>query len=102
MSDTVSSEHNPWTEWRPADPITLAPINAWPPRPAATLKWLFGFPGYLWPQNAFWLGITLFTWVFLTPELSVMKSFEFWWIALLFARNLAFILILFGGLHLYF
>ena len=102
MSDTVFNERNARGEWRPAEPIALAPINAWPPRPTATFKWLFGFPGYLWPQNAFWLGITLLTWTFLTPELSAMKSFEFWWIALLFARNLAFILVLFGGLHLYF
>ena len=31
-----------------------------------------------------------------------MKSFELWWIALIHARNMGFILVLFGGLHLYF
>ena len=84
-------------EWRPAGPITLAPINAWPPRPAATTKWLLGFPGFLWPYNAFWLVVTLLTWTYLTPELAAMASFEAWWVGLLLARNLAFVLILFGG-----
>jgi len=102
MTDAASSDTNVGGAWRPSGPIALAPINAWPPRPAATFKWLFGFPGYLWPQNAFWLGITLITWVFLTPPLAAMQSFELWWIALLFARNLGFVTVLFGGLHLYF
>ena len=102
MTDVVSEERNSLGEWRPAAAITLAPINAWPIQPRATAKWLFGFPGYLWPHNAFWLVITVFTWVFLTPELAVMTSFEFWWVGLLYVRNLAFITVLFGGLHLYF
>ena len=101
MSDAVYGERNARGEWRPKEPIFLAPINNWPLQPAETFKWLFGFPGYLWPLNAFWLGITLFTWFFLTPELAAMKSFQFSWIALLLARNLALVLILFGGLHLY-
>ena len=101
MSHAVYGERNARGEWRPKDPIPLAPINTWPPQSAATFKWLFGFPGYFWPLNAFWLGITLFTWFFLTPELSTMKSIAPSWIALVFGRNLALVLILFGGLHLY-
>lgn len=99
VTDTTGDAPAPW---RPAGPIALAPINAWPPRPAETIKWLFGFPGYLWPYNAFLLGITLITWAFLTPPLAAMQSFELWWIALLFARNLALIAVFFGGLHLFF
>jgi sterol desaturase/sphingolipid hydroxylase (fatty acid hydroxylase superfamily) len=89
-------------DWRPAAPIALPPTIAWPPRPLATLKWLFGFPGYLWPMNALWLAVSLVTWFFLTPSLDSMRTFEAWWIALLLARNLGLVLLLFGGLHLYF
>ena len=53
MTDIAANERNARGDWRPAKPIALAPINNWPPRPAALVKWLFGFPGYLWPQNAF-------------------------------------------------
>jgi sterol desaturase/sphingolipid hydroxylase (fatty acid hydroxylase superfamily) len=102
MTDIAANERSARGDWRPAKPLALAPINHWPPRPAALGKWMFGFPGFLWPQNACWLGIAVLTWAFLTPELSAMKSLELWWIALIHARNMAFILVLFGGLHLYF
>ncbi|MDP6952350.1 MAG: hypothetical protein QGF53_06275, partial [Alphaproteobacteria bacterium] len=69
---------------------------------AATLTFLFGVPGYLWPQNAFWLAIAALTWTYLTPDLATMATFELWWIGLIFARNLAYVLLLFGGLYLYF
>ncbi len=102
MTDASSELRNLDSDWTPAIPIALAPINHWPPRPLLVLKWFSGFPGYLWPYNAFWLGVTLVTWAYLTPELAAMKSFEIWWIGLLAVRNLAFILVLFGGLHIYF
>lgn len=102
MTDTTASGRNARGEWRPEDKIALAPINYWPPRPGTVLRWFLGFPGYLWPYNAFWLGVTLVTWTWLTPDLAAMKSLELWWIALLLGRNLALTTLLFGGLHLYF
>jgi len=102
MTDIAANERNARGDWLPAKPIALAPINNWPLRPKALAKWLFGFPGYLWPQNAFWLGIAVLTWAYLTPDLATMKNFELWWIALIHLRNMAMILALFGGLHLYF
>lgn len=87
-------------DWRPAARIALPPIYAWPPRPRAVAKWLFGFPGFLWPMNSLTLSIAVVTWCFLTPDLAAMKSFEAWWIAILLLRNLALVLAFFGGLHL--
>jgi sterol desaturase/sphingolipid hydroxylase (fatty acid hydroxylase superfamily) len=102
MAEAAYGRRDARGDWRPDEPIELPPTIAWPPRPLATLKWLFGFPGYLWPMNALWFAISLVTWFFLTPDLSSMQGFEVWWIALLFARNFALVLALFGGLHLYF
>ncbi len=102
MTDATLHERDDRGNWQPAEPIALAPINAWPPRPVAVVKWLFGFPGYIWPYNLFWLGVTLVTWAYLTPELATMATFELWWIAVIYVRNLALIALLFGGLHLYF
>ena len=87
--------------WRPARPHEFPPLYAWPPRPAAMLKWLFGFPGYLWPVNGTFLVIALVTWFFLTPDLAGMRSFEPGWIAFVFLRNLVLTFLLYGGLHLY-
>ncbi len=99
MNSPSTNERNQQGEWRPAHPIVSAPITAWPPQPAKTLKWLFGWPGFLWPENIFWLAVSVCTWAFLTPELSTMKSFELWWVALLYVRNFIFITVLFGGMH---
>lgn len=102
VTDGTASGRNARGEWRPEGKIVSAPINHWPPRPGAVLRWFFRFPGYLWPSNAFLFVVTLVTWTWLTPELAAMKSLEIWWIALLLGRNLALTLLLFGGLHLYF
>jgi len=99
MNDTDVNPRNDKGEWRPAKPIVSAPISAWPPQPAKTLKWFFAWPGFIWPENLIWLGISVFTWLFLTPSLSSMQTFEVWWVALLFARNLLLVLLLFGGMH---
>ena len=99
MGETDHNLRNDRGEWSPAAPIVSAPISAWPPQPAKTLKWLFAWPGFIWPENLIWLGISVFTWVFLTPALSSMQTFELWWVALLFARNLCLIVLLFGGMH---
>ena len=104
MTEAVINERNERNErgeWRPAYPVTQPPVSTWPPRPLATFKWLFGAPGFIWPENLFWFSITLLTWAYLTPDLATMGTFEVWWIALLYARNFAFILLLFGGMHYY-
>lgn len=101
MTDTSMNDRDAKGDWRPKGLICLPPIYAWPPSPAKISKWFVGFPGYLWPLNALVLLITLGTWVFLTPDLDQMKTFELWWIALILARNLGLTLAFFGGLHLY-
>lgn len=101
MSSDATTTRNASSGWRPADRIALPPIYSWPPRPVAVAKWMFGFPGYLWPTNSLTFGIALVTWFFLTPELMAMQTFEVWWIAFLLGRNLLLTLIFYGGLHLY-
>ncbi len=100
MTDTASTQRDERGDWRPANPVVLAPINNWPPNPKAITQWLFGWPGYLWPYNAFWLLMAVVTWAFLTPSLQAMQSIEAWWVGVLLARNVGFILLLFGGLAL--
>ncbi len=99
MNETTMNQRDEHGNWRPAEPIVSSPISAWPPQPVKTLKWIFGRPGLIWPENLFWLAVSVFTWVVLTPSLASMKTFELWWIAILFARNVAFIVLLFGGMH---
>lgn len=99
MSDALIPERNRRGEWNPGKAIESAPIMSWPLVPGKIFKWVFGWQGFIWPENIFWLGVAVFTWAFLTPSLATMASFELWWIALLYARNLVMVALLFGGMH---
>lgn len=101
MTDTVSMQRDEHGDWRPPNPLALAPINDWPLNLNRLARWFFCWPGYLWPYNALWLVVAVLTWLYLTPSLQSMQVIEAWWIGVLFARNSALILLLFGGLHLY-
>lgn len=54
----------------PPYPIEYAPLFCWPPRPKATLKWLFGYPGFIWPWHLLFFLITAATWFWLQPSLE--------------------------------
>jgi len=101
MSTGIPSARDERGDWRPSELVALPPIYARPLKLGAVLKWFFGVPGFLWPMNTITLCISLLTWYALTPELGAMKSFEVWWIGLLLARNLALVLAIYGGLHVY-
>jgi sterol desaturase/sphingolipid hydroxylase (fatty acid hydroxylase superfamily) len=88
--------------WRPPYPVRYAPLFTWPPRPLRFLKWLFGYPGFLWPVHSFFVGLALLTWYVLQPPLSQAVKLEFGWIALMYLRNMALMWLLFGGHHLVF
>ena len=90
------------SETTPETPIVQPPIFVWPPRPIAALKYLGGIPGYFVPLNFLYMGLAIITWFALTPDLARMASLEWDWIALVYARNLGFTFLLYGGLHLWF
>ena len=102
MSDTTVLKRNKRGDWTPPYLLQMPAPFAWPPQPLKLLKWLFGFPGYLWPWNSLYLAIAVVTWFFLTPDLASMQQFELDWIAVIFARNVGLTLLIVGGWHLYF
>ena len=86
--------------WRPPYPVKYAPLFGWPVRPLRLLKWLFGYPGYLWPINTLFIGLGLLTWFFFQPPLSTTTHLKVSWIALMYARNMVLIWIVYGAHHL--
>ena len=76
MTDAALGIRDARGDWRPPYLLEAPAPLAWPPRPLGVLKWLFGFPGFLWPWNTMYLGIAALTWFFLTPPLASMRSFE--------------------------
>jgi len=88
------------SEWRPSYPVQYAPLFVWPPRPGSALKWLLGYPGFLWPWNSVYLLIAVSTWFWLQPELSRCTTFKLDWITQMFLRNLMLLWLTAGGWHL--
>jgi sterol desaturase/sphingolipid hydroxylase (fatty acid hydroxylase superfamily) len=87
-------------EWEPSYPVRYAPLFVWPPQPLRILKWLFSYPGFLWPWNSVYLLITLVSWHFLQPSLARCAEFSADWIILMFLRNLGLLWLVSGGWHL--
>ena len=100
MSTVVAGTRDSRGEWQPAQLPVVAAIWAWPPRPLDALKWMFGNPGYLWPWNAIFCLLAVLTWFYTQPELSRMAEFRLDWIAQIYFRNLALLVLFAGGWHL--
>ncbi|MEM7430114.1 MAG: sterol desaturase family protein [Pseudomonadota bacterium] len=89
-------------EWNhhPELPISTAPYFDWPSRPLRIAKWL----ARLWlpvTERGLVLALSILTWLYLTPSLERARVFALDWVAEIFVRNMALMIIVAGGLHLY-
>jgi len=85
----------------PAVPIEVSPLFSRPFRPLAVLKWFVR--GWLpVSENLIILGLAILSSVYLAPSIEQCREFALDWIALIYLRNLALMLLVAGGLHLYF
>jgi len=86
--------------WHPDLPIPVSPVFAWPPRPLAALAWLGGH----WVTLSMLLLEFALAWAvyaLLHPDPETMKTLAVGWVAQIYARNLALMVLIAGGLHLY-
>lgn len=96
MSDTVSTS----TQTYQAERIGVPPLYAWPPRPLEALKWLA--VDLLLPWGLLWIVMAIVVWNLLTPDLGQMQNLQFDWIAAIWIRNAALLILVAGGLHWWF
>jgi lathosterol oxidase len=87
--------------WIPSLPVPDSPLFAWPPTPREALHWIANTWHYI-SERTVLVVLAAVTWVYLTPSLARAESFEAGWIAELHLRNLALMILVAGGLHLYF
>lgn len=78
----------------------MAPYYHWPPQFGKTLAYIAGSWGLL-SVRIYVLGLSVFTWFYLSPALESCREFGFDWIAQVWLRNLFLVLLVAGGLHLY-
>ena len=85
--------------WHPPLPLTDVPVFVRPPRPLAALRFLVS-RSYLQLMLPYWVLATV-TWLYLQPALERCTTLRVDWILEMYARNLALMLLVAGGLHLY-
>jgi len=102
MTDVSSAERPNTGGYAPTELPNVAPIYSWPPRPGAVFKYLFGWEGYLFPWQAFYIAFATAIWWFFIPDLAQAKTLEFGWIAKLFILNLVIIVAWTSLLHVRF
>jgi lathosterol oxidase len=86
---------------RPAVPIQVSPFFTWPPDPGRMWRWVadrwFGIA-----ENSILVIVAFATWYWFQPSLEETRTLAFGWIAEMYVRNFLLLLLVAGGLHLYF
>ena len=93
--------HGATWAWHPPLPLAGVPVFVWPPRPAAALKYLVSV-AYLGSVIVPFGVLAALSWFYLQPALERCAELEWGWILQMYARNLGLMLLVAGGLHLYF
>ncbi len=87
-------------EWRPKDlPKPSAMWNR-PVRLRIILQSIFGHDGVLRGKNLIYMGIAVLAWFFFTPSIERTQTLAIGWIAEIYLRNVALLILIAGGLHL--
>ncbi|MEM1275104.1 MAG: sterol desaturase family protein [Pseudomonadota bacterium] len=102
MSETTpkSSFAKQWNHM-PEGPIAVSPIFSWPPEPRRIWPWIRD-RWFNLAENSILTVLAIATWAYLQPSLETTKTLELGWIAQMFLRNLILMVIVAGGLHLWF
>ncbi len=87
--------------WHPPLPIKSAPLLVWPPQPVALAKYLVS-PFFLWSLILPFGALATLTWYYLQPPLAMSVTWQVDWVLWVFARNLGLMVVVAGGLHLFF
>ena len=96
---TKARRKDAWA-WTPPLPLQGIPVLVWPPRPGAALRW-FASVSFVWSVLLPFGGTATIAWLYLQPALERCIDFRMDWLLQMFVRNLALMVLVAGGLHLY-
>jgi sterol desaturase/sphingolipid hydroxylase (fatty acid hydroxylase superfamily) len=89
-------------EWRSGRPVWLEPLFDRPKDINGLFRWMFGFPGMLYPWFAIFMLLIGSCYIYFTPDLARMKTFEWSWIIEIFVRNFMLIFLWNSIFHFWF
>ena len=101
VTATATEVRNAKGEWRPSYPVSYAPLFVWPPRPVALLKWMFNYPGFMWPRNLALLTVSVISWFLTQPAIERCAQFKWDWLGQIWIRNMVMMWLWYGGYHLW-
>ena len=99
-SAAVGDMERQW-RYRPQTPIQVSPFFSWPPEPMRMARWTAD-RWFTLAENSILIGLATVCWFFLQPPLEETKTLAVGWIAEMYLRNLVLMIVVAGGLHLYF
>lgn len=98
MDDLEFGTRDKRGNWRPKDRLKVGPLLDFPWNARSVLRWI---PSFFFPWNAGFFILALLIWGFLTPSRETLQSIDIGWVAYIFLRNTAIILVVFGALELH-
>jgi len=101
VPEPASSEFARQWHYRPDVPIQVSPFFTWPLSPRRMLRWVTDRWLAL-AENAILAVLATFCWFFLQPPFEQTRTLAVDWIAAVYLRNLVLMILVAGGLHLYF
>ena len=85
----------------PDVPIAVSPLFSWPLDLVAIARWMLN-QWLIITERSLLILISLASWVWFQPPLEVMATLSIDWIVMLYIRNMALMVLVAGGLHLFF
>ena len=86
---------------QPATPLSVSPFFTWPPRPWDMVTWVWN-AWFLISERLILVGVAFLSVSFFQPPLAETQTLAFGWIVEMWARNIVLMVLVAGGLHLYF
>jgi sterol desaturase/sphingolipid hydroxylase (fatty acid hydroxylase superfamily) len=86
--------------WIPENPAAYAPLISRPWRPLQVLRYLFGYPGFIWPRHIFFVVLAFLSWHIFQPSLDLTGVIAAGWITFMFVRNMVLVWFVYGITHL--
>jgi sterol desaturase/sphingolipid hydroxylase (fatty acid hydroxylase superfamily) len=96
MDDALYGQRDRRGHWKPFNLVQYPPVFVWPVQPLGIVRWLFGYPSYVLPWNAFYAAVAVGVWLYLTPAVATLQTFAPGWVAFVLARNACLVLLFFG------